>query len=143
MSQLRMYTEKEFIELQKQVHKDLELTPDNVQEKLLKMPMLYTKYRKKYFDQRRLLKNINSDIKKTKKKRYHFYKFDYDHTLDNNTERALYVDGDDEMIQISMMYDEQLDIVNYLKDVITQIGNMSYNIRSYIDLQKLKNGVMT
>ena len=143
MAELRPYTVEEFTKLQKQVHKDLELTPDNVQEKLLKMPVLYTKYRKKYFDQRRLLKNINSDIKKTKKKLYHYYKFDYDHTLDNNTERVLYVDGDQEMIELSLMYDEQLDIVNYLKDVISQISNMSYNIRSYIDLEKLKNGAMT
>lgn len=143
MAELRPYTVEEFTKLQKQVHKDLELTPDNVQEKLLKMPVLYTKYRKKYFDQRRLLKNINSDIKRTKKKRYHYYKFDYDHRLDNNSERELYVSGDEEMIELSLMYDEQLDVVNYLKDVISQITNMSYNIRSYIDLEKLKNGAMT
>lgn len=138
-----MYTEKEFTALQKQVHIDLELTADNVQEKILKMPILYTKYRKKYFDQRRLLKNINSDMKRTEKKRYHYYKFDYDHRLDNKAERDIYVSGDEEMVELSLMYDEQIDIVEYLKDVISQINKMSYSIRSYIDLEKLKNGTMT
>ena len=138
-----MYTEKEFTALQKQVHIDLELTADNVQEKILKMPILYTKYRKKYFDQRRLLKNINSDMKRTEKKRYHYYKFDYDHRLDNKAERDIYVSGDEEMVELSLMFDEQTDIVEYLKDVINQINKMSYSIRSYIDLEKLKNGTMT
>jgi len=143
MAKFKMYTEKEFTALQKQVHIDLELTADNVQEKILKMPILYTKYRKKYFDQRRLLKNINSDMKRTEKKRYHYYKFDYDHRLDNKAERDIYVSGDEEMVELSLMYDEQIDIVEYLKDVISQINKMSYSIRSYIDLEKLKNGTMT
>jgi len=143
MAKFKMYTEKEFTALQKQVHIDLELTADNVQEKILKMPILYTKYRKKYFDQRRLLKNINSDMKRTEKKRYHYYKFDYDHRLDNKAERDIYVSGDEEMVELSLMFDEQTDIVEYLKDVINQINKMSYSIRSYIDLEKLKNGTMT
>ena len=56
---------------------------------------------------------------------------------------AVNVSGDEEMVELSLMYDEQIDIVEYLKDVISQINKMSYSIRSYIDLEKLKNGTMT
>jgi len=144
MCKIEVYSDEKFLKLQKQVMKDLKLTPDNVQEKILEMAIIYTKYRKLYYDQRRLLKNINSDIKKTKKRRYHYYKFgkDFEYSLDNNTERMIYVDGDDEMCDLYMLHDRQEDIVEFLKDTISQITKMSYLIRSYVDLEKLRNGSM-
>ena len=141
---VEMLTQKEFDDLQKKVHRDLNLTPDNIQAKIIELPKLYTIYRKKYFDQRRLLKNINNDIKRTKKKRYHFYSFsdDCDFTLNTYNEKMLYVDGDDEVCDLFYIHDQQEAVVEYLKDVISQISKMSYTIRSYIDLEKLRNGVM-
>jgi len=145
MCKVEVYSDSKFLNLQKQVMKDLKLTRDNVQDKILEMPIIYTKYRKLYYDQRKILKNINSDIKKTTKRRYHYYKFgkDFEYSLDNNTERMIYVDGDDELCDLHMLYDRQEAIVEFLKDTITQITKMSYLIRSYVDLEKLRNGIMT
>lgn len=145
MCKVEVYSDKKFLTLQKQVMKDLKLTRDNVQDKILEMPIIYTRYRKLYYDQRKLLKNINSDIKKTKKNRYHYYKFgkDFEYSLDNNTERMIYVDGDDEMCDLYMLHDRQEAIVEFLKDTISQITKMSYLIRSYVDLEKMRNGLMT
>ena len=140
-----MYSDKEFDDLQKKVYKDLQLTPDNVNQKILDLPKLYTVYRKKYFDQRRLLKNINNDIKRTRKKRYHYYKFDNEdrgYIVDTYNERMLYVDGDDQVCDLMYMYDKQEAVVEFLKSVISQIDKMSYTIRSYVDLEKLRNGSM-
>ena len=140
-----MLSDKDFSNLQKKVYKDLELTPDNVQQKILDLPKLYTVYRKKYFDQRRLLKNINNDIKRTRKKRYHYYKFDNEdrgYIVDTYNERMLYVDGDDQVCDLMYMLDKQEAVVEFLKSVISQIDKMSYTIRSYVDLEKLRNGSM-
>ena len=141
----KVYTDEEFDALQKKVYKDLSLTADNVHQKILDLPKYYTTYRKKYFDQRRLLKNINNDIKRTRKKRYHYYKFDNEdrgYIVDTYNERMLYVDGDDEVCDLMMLHDKQEAIVEFLKSVISQLDKMSYNIRSYIDLEKLRNGSM-
>ena len=140
-----MYSDKEFDDLQKKVYKDLALSSDNVNQKILDLPKLYTKYRKKYFDQRRLLKNINNDIKRTRKKRYHYYKFDNEdrgYIVDTYNERMLYVDGDDEVCDLLYLKDQQEAVVEFLKATISQIDKMSYTIRSYIDLEKLRNGSM-
>lgn len=144
MSKIEILSDEKFLKLQKQVNKDLKLDRDNVQDKILELPRMYTRYRKLYFDQRKILNNIDREIKKTKKRRYHYYKFgkDFEYSLDNNTERMIYVDGDDEMCELYMLYDTQEAIVEYLNDTINQITKMSYLIRSYVDLEKLRNGVL-
>jgi len=120
------------------------LTRDNVNDKLLEMAVIYTKYRKLYYDQKTVLKNIDLEIKKTKKKRYHYYKFgeDFEFRLDNATERMIYVDGDEELCDLYLLYDKQESIVDFLKDTMSQINKMSYLIRSYVDLEKMRNGIL-
>ena len=139
---IEIYSDEKFLALQKRIIADVLLTRDNVQQKILELPILYTKYKKLYLEQRQLLKNINIDIKKTKAKRYHFYKFDNDFRLDTATEINLYVEGDDEMCQMYILQDKQEGIVEYIKDALSQIDKMSYQIRSYVDLEKLRNGAM-
>ena len=139
---MNVYDDKMFIQLQKRIIKDIELTKDNVQEKILELPILYTKYRKLYFEQRRILKNISNEIKQTKKERYHYYKFSAGFRLDSATEIKLYVDGDDELCTLRLLYDKQDGIVSFLEQTVQDISRMSYLIRSYVDLEKLRNGVM-
>ena len=143
MCKVVVYTEERFISLQKRVLIDLKLTPDNVQQKILELPIIYTKYKKLYLEQRRLLKNINNDIKRTRAKRYHYYKFDGDFRLDNATEINIFVDGDDELCEINLILDNQDAIVEFLKETVSNITKMSYLIRSYVDLEKLRNGAIT
>ena len=141
---MEIYSDSKFLSLQKQVMKDLKLTRDNVNDKLLEMAVIYTKYRKLYYDQKTVLKNIDLEIKKTKKKRYHYYKFgeDFEFRLDNATERMIYVDGDEELCDLYLLYDKQESIVDFLKDTMSQINKMSYLIRSYVDLEKMRNGIL-
>ena len=140
MCKIEIYTDEKFIILQKRIKKDLTLTPDNVSSKILELPVIFTQYKKLYIDQRKILKNINIAIRKTRVKRYHFYKFDNDFRLDNATEINMYVDGDDEMCELYVLLDKQESIVDYLKETVSQITKMSYLIRSYVDLEKLRHG---
>ena len=143
MCKFKVYSDEKFITLQKRVLLDLKLTEDNIKQKILELPIFFTKYKKLYLDQREILKNINIDIKKTRAKKYHFYKFDGDFKLDTATEINIYVDGDDEICQLNVMLDKQEGIVEFLNDTLSQISKMSYLIRSYVDLEKLRNGDIT
>jgi hypothetical protein len=140
MCKIEIYSDDKFITLQKRVILDLKLTQDNVKLKILELPILFTKYKKLYLEQREILKNINIDIKKTRAKKYHHYKFDGDFRLDTATEINIYVDGDNEMCHLNVLLDKQEGIVEFLNDTISQISKMSYLIRSYVDLEKLRNG---
>ena len=137
-----VFSDEKLLALQKRVASNLKLTPDNVQQKILEMPIIYIKYKKLYLEQRGILKNINTTIKQTRAKRYKYYKFgDYEYHLDNTTEVNMFVDGDDEICELNILYDRQEGIVEYLKDVISMISKLSFQIRNYVDMEKLRNGV--
>ena len=138
----KIWSDEKFDKIDKIVARDLDIRPDNALEKSLEMTKLIVKYRREYFKQKQLLNNINSDIKATKMKRFHYYKHDYDYALDNNTSRLIHVDGDDEMRDLCLLGDRQTDIVEYLKNTISDITNTSYRIQNFIALEKLRNGVM-
>ncbi len=138
----KIWSDAQFDKFEKIVEKDLNVTPVNAAEKSLEMSKIIVKYRKMYFRQKQLLNNINSDIKATKKLRFHYYRYDYDYALDNNTERLLHVDGDDEMRDLCLLGDRQNDIVEHLKNTLTDITNMGFRISNFIALEKLRNGVM-
>jgi len=142
MKAIQVLSDEKFLKLQKQLYSDITITPDNVNEKIIELPKIYAKYQNLYVGQRRILKNINISIQQTKKRLYHKYKFQSDFSLDNATERMLYVEGDDEMCDLYMLKDKQDVIVDYLKENLVEISKMSYLIRSYVDLEKMRNGVM-
>lgn len=142
MSTISVYTDEQFEKIQKRAYLDTKFTPENVQAKILELPKLFTKYKKLYLDQRKILKNINTTIKKTRARKYKYYKFDYDYRLDNASEINTFVDGDDEMCELNIMLDRQEGIVEFLEDTYKMISKYSYILRSYVDLEKLRNGTM-
>ena len=142
MTDYEIMSDEKFLNLQKKVQRDIKLDADNVRDKILELPILYTQYMKFYLDQRKILKMIKNDILKIRKKRYHHYKFDGDFALANATEINLYVDGDDDMWKITDKCDKQEAIVDYCKDVVSQISKMSYLIKSYVELEKLRHGIV-
>ena len=134
--------EKRFSYLQKKVEEDLLLTPDNLQQKILDIPKIYVRYHKLYASQSILLKNIETEIKKTKSELYHKYKFKSDFAIDTMSERMMYVEGDTVMCDLNILYNEQESVVEFLKNTISEISKLSFLIKSYVDLEKLRNGVM-
>ena len=142
MAQKRL-SDDEFRGLLKKFYKDVDINRDNFESKILEPPKLYVKYRKLYFDQRRLLININSDIKKALKKADHYYMFDYDYKLSTKSDREIQIEGDDAMVELRIEYERQSDIVDFLKGALKEISDLGYKIHSYIDYMKLKNGIMT
>jgi len=141
MNDYVILTDEKFLNLQKRVQRDLELTADNVRTKILELPIMYTRYMKLYLDQRKILKEIKNDMLKMRKKRYHHYKFDGDFALGNTTEINLYVDGDDKIWELTIVLDKQEAVVEYCKETVSQISKMSYLIKSYVELEKLRHGI--
>ena len=135
-------TDDEFKTLLKRFHKDVDINVDNLEQKILEPPKLYVKYRKLYFDQRRVLVQIDNDIKKARKKADHYYMFDYDYKLSTKGDREVQIDGDDKMIELFTEYERQKDIVEFIKGALKEISDLGYKIHAYIDYMKLKNGII-
>lgn len=136
------YTDEQILILQKKINTDLLLTVDNIKLKILELPIIFNKYKKIFMTQKKLLQEINVAIKKKKKVKYHYYKFNYDFQLNSASEINMYVEGDDELCELYVLYDKQENIVNLLSDTLTQITKMSFLIKSYVDLEKLRVGII-
>jgi len=137
-----IYTEEKFKALQKKANDDLTLTPDNIQKKNLDIPVLHSKYLSLYLSQRKILKQIEGDINREKRKKFNQYKFNHDVSLNNITEINLHIDGDEEMIELCRLYHNQEGVVEFLKNTVSQFSKMGFAIKSHIEFEKLRNGII-
>ena len=136
-------TDEKFQDLKKFTKKQLNLTTDNVMEKSLMFNNLFIHYQNLYVSERRKLKDINNTMKKTYAELYHHYKFgEFDFKLDSKTEIETYVFGDDKYYNLKLQYDKQSLQVEYIKSTMDQIQKTSFQIGHYIDLLKIKNGLV-
>lgn len=145
MKEYNVLTTEKFKILKNKVLEDITLTPDNIEEKSITLPVLYSRYNNIYNSQLILLKNINSDRLKTYRKIYHNYRFGGDkinYRLDTKKEIESYVFGDDEYLELKMVYDRQTAVVDFLEKTLQNIQRMSFNISHYIEIQKFKRGVV-
>lgn len=135
-------SEEDFIKLQARTEKDTTIDADNVEEKVLALSKLYTRYNRRFHGQLKILKNINTKKVKLYKKLYHHYKFDGDFRLDTKKEVEVYVYGDDEYGELRLEYDQQTRVVDFLEKTLGNIQRASFTIRDYIELQKFKKGIV-
>ncbi len=136
-----MLTDKQIISFKNNINKDLIIPKDQVQDKLLQLPIICSKYNRIYTSQQGILKNINTYMTGVKRRRLHYYKYDSDFIVDNATQLLIYVDGDEEMCEVNIIKDRQETLVNFIKLTLNDLSKVSYLIRSYVDLEKLRNGV--
>lgn len=138
-----MYTEGQVRTLKKKIDEDFDFTPTNVQNKILELPKLYSKYKALYLKQRKILKNINTAIKTTREKLLKYIKFgDYEYHLERASDIEDAIQAQPEMQELMDAKDDQEAIVEWLKEVYTNTTKMSYQLRNYIELMKLRNGVI-
>jgi hypothetical protein len=131
-----------FLKIQNDFDNDIIITPDNVMNKILMIPKLYSKYLNLYIREKRLLKIINTDVDKLFKKIYHDYKFNKNFVTGTIKEIEKYVSGDDDYIKIKLKFDKQSVYVEYLEKMLQVLNGLGYQINNYVDLLKIKNGII-
>ena len=129
-------------ELKKQVAIDLELTPDTAEIKSLKLSSIYIKYLDLYMNEVRKLK----DIQAVKEKQYtlllhKFRKEGFEKFEVKGKDTDHYIHLDEEYVKIVSEFKEQTFITNYLENVLEQCNKLSFNIKNFVDIQKVKLGL--
>lgn len=130
-------------DLYQMVYNDTKLTDDNMMDKSMELPRYATKYTIMLTEQEKILKGMKIDLDKIIQERHHYYRFgDYEFRLDTKSEIATYIDGDDKVITHKKMISFQEAVVDYLKATVSNISKTGFFIKSYIDLYKMKNGMI-
>ena len=130
-----------FEALKAKVDEDLEINENNIQQKSLKLANIYNYYLKLYIQEFGILKYKTTEKNKKYQQKYHYYKFENQYQLSSAKEIEIYVNGDEEIHKINLTIQAQETIVKYLEQVLTNINNTGYRIKSYIDIEKIKHGL--
>ena len=131
-----------FEELKKAVKEDLDVDTSNLEQKSLKLSSIYVKYLDNYMNELRKLKTIQAvkdkkytevmhDLRKNGHEKYEVKGKDIDH----------YVHLNSDYIKLVSDFKEQEYIVKYLESVMEQVNKISFNIKNFVDLQKVKMGI--
>lgn len=130
---------EEFKKLRKEVNNDLTITKENVLEKSLQVPKLYSKYLNIFIALFRRYKALIEEKDVLYKKLYHEYKYEFKYEL-KNTEVNLYIKGDEKfMLKCSEINDVE-HILKYFEKILENIKQISFNVKNFIDYTKFLNG---
>jgi len=134
--------QEDFNKLKDIIEKELTLTESNIHDKSLQISNYYIKFLQIYNKEVKLLKNLYHSKEKKFGDLYHYYKFKYEFQLGTKSEIEVYINSNDEFHDISMEFSNQEIIVKYLEQILDHINNVGYRIKNYIELQKLKQGLL-
>lgn len=137
-------TDENFELLKSRSNKDLEVHEDNVLETSLNMGKLYNSYLQLYSREIYTLKEMNVELDKTYGELYHKYKFgkDFDYALTNKGEVDVYINNDPLYYNYLKFVRKQEVIVKFLEQHLDNLSKMSYHIKNYVEIKKLRMGVM-
>jgi flagellar biosynthesis/type III secretory pathway protein FliH len=132
-----------FEEFQKQASLDLTVEPDTAEQKTLKISSIYLKYLDIYYSEMRKLKEIQQTKDKVYAELFHEFRkkgFEGYEIKDKNVE--VYLSLNENYQKIVGEFKDQTHKVSYIENLLEQINKMSYNIKNFVDIMKLKAGMI-
>lgn len=122
-------------------------------EESLKLASLHGKYFKLYSEERLRMKKMEADYKKLYKAKFEYYtgtmsveQYDYYGWEPNplrilKQDLSIYIDADEDLLEIQLKIDYQKEKVNALEGIIKHINNRGFQIKAAIDWAKFTAGV--
>ncbi|MDD5651610.1 MAG: recombination mediator protein UvsY [Candidatus Nanoarchaeia archaeon] len=139
----------DFEKLKVYFQNECKLTDENILKKTLQMSNLFHEVQPIFSKEYKILKLLEIEKNKLYGQLYHYYKYgkmegkeDFKFTLETKSEIDSYIKSDELYYNKMLEYANQEIIVEYLKEIIKNINNIGYNIKNYIDLQKVYKGIV-
>lgn len=130
-----------FEQLKKHIEESLTLDKENVMNKTLELSMLHDNVLRLYLKESRNLKILKTERDYLYGKKYHHYKFQFEYELGPKNEIETYIFADDEYHQKRLIVQEQEVVVDYLQGVMDNIKQTSFQIKAYVDLLRIQQGL--
>ncbi|MFW6282046.1 MAG: recombination mediator protein UvsY [bacterium] len=135
-------TNEKFQELKKLIEKEIKLDESNIMEKSIQLSNLHTKMLQLYSNELKLLKNKYHEREKIFGELYEHFRFKSDYSLTTKTEIEPFIKSNDKYYKAALEYSQQEVIVKYIEQTIDQINALGFRIKNYIDLLKIKKGIL-
>jgi len=132
----------DFQKLKEKIENLLILTDDNVLDKSIQISNYYMKFLQIHSKECKDLKSKFHQREKIYGELYHQYKYNFEYSLDTKNEVEAYIKADDKYYKAALEYSQQEIQVKFLEQSLDHINNMGFRIKNYIDLVKIKKGLM-
>ena len=117
----------------------------------IKIPKVHAKYMKIWSNERGLILKLESDLEILKRDKYEFYTqgpsekhremgWEWPGTKILKNEVPTYMNGDKDIIKLSLQISYQKEKLNLLDGIIKMLNNRSFQIKNAIDYLKWKQG---
>ena len=134
-------TLKELVEFKKQVARETAISPENAQEMSLKILNIRMRYLDIYSEEKQKLKAIEVQMIRMYNALFKKYRYENNqYKTETIKEVESFVRDDDDYYNLTVKYEIQTVVVEYLKDVCSGIEKYGYLIKNYLDFQMLKTG---
>jgi len=139
---------EDFEKLKNKVKSELELNQDNIEQQSIRSGTLHQKYLAIYMKELRTYNRMVAEKEKLYGELYHKYKYPsaddgigFQFSLDTKGEIDTYINSNNDYYQKRLNIQNQEIVVKYLERVLDSINKMSFHIKNYIELMKLKHGL--
>jgi len=117
------------------------LSITNLSNKLIQLPYIIIKFQKKIFLLRKKIKDTSLEIDKIYQKKYLYYKNDFNFTL-KDSEIKNFIERDVDILEKRKDLDKVEVAYENLMDIIKSLDNVRWTIKSIIDNEKFKAGII-
>lgn len=134
-------TKSDFSTLVKYTENKLKLTKDNVFDKSVEIVNAYTEYLNLYIKELKRYRELVIDKDRLYGTLYDDFRFNNNKALKSKTEIDPYIDSNKVFYDTKIAVMEQEMVVKYLEGILDNINRMSYNIKNFIELKQMKEGL--
>ena len=131
---------EDFARLKERAKKDLEYDWDTAAEKCRRISSIYQDWLDVF--NRESAKFVVLEIEKDKLygKLYKEYRFESNLKFDSNKEIESQIKCDPEWVKLSAASSKQKLVVDYLQDTLGNINRLSFSIKNFIEIMKVRGG---
>jgi hypothetical protein len=131
---------------------DAKINETDLGSEALKIPKLHNKYYTLYVKEVLRVKKLKSDLKELEMAKYEYYTgtmaeedlkargWKPNPLKIMKAEVSRYIDSDKDIISLSLKIDFHSSMASYLEDIVRQINNRNFVIKSAIDWAKFQSG---
>jgi len=127
--------------LDKQVEEDLGDRKD-LETLSVNIPHANSKYLRYLHDQGLKHLELKSDWDRLYRVKYDLYRYNYKYTFSNKAECEVYINGDEEIIELKNKIEKSELILKHLEGIIKMLGQTSFNIRNALEYRKMNDGYL-
>jgi len=127
--------------LDKQVENDLGDRKD-LETLSVNIPHANSKYLRYLHDQGLKHMELKSDWDRLYRVKYDFYRYNYKYTFSNKAECEIYINGDEDIIELKNKIEKSELVLKHLEGIIKMLGQTSFNVRNALEYRKMNDGYM-